>query len=117
MAEWTEPETPAPDPPPAPPGTRITVYWTELDEWFSGTLTSSRLEDADGGGKQRSSRVVYDKTGLWTRAKDKDLVYWHNLSDELWKVMGADDRDATASTTTRIPTHPPVTPLKGRRRT
>jgi hypothetical protein len=115
MDKWTEPEVVLePDPPPAPPGTRISVYWTEMDEWYTGTYTSSRLEEADGGGRQRSSRIVYDKAGLWTNAKDKDLVYWHNLSDEMWKLVEGGEEPATIQR--RGPTLPPVTPLKGRQR-
>jgi hypothetical protein len=116
LDRWEEPEKPQePDPPPVPPGTRIAIYWTDMDEWYAGTYTSSRIEPADGGGTQRSSRIVYDKTGLWTNATDRSMVYWHNLSDEIWKL--ADDQEEGPPTIHRKrPSLPPVTPLKGQKR-
>ena len=78
--------------PPAPsvlkPGDRLEIYWTELQQWYSCTFTSSRVEDADGGGKQRSSRVVYDAVGLWANCPPKALTYWHCLDDEQWRFAG-----------------------------
>ena len=88
--QWdTEPtHTTAAQPGPAPlaTGARIEVYWTELQEWFSGTFTSSRVEEADGGGQQRSSRIVYDATGPWASCSAKQLTYWHCLDDETWRL-------------------------------
>ena len=52
-----------PGAPPLTTGARVEVFGTEINEWFTGTFTSSRIENADGGGKQRSSRIVYDATG------------------------------------------------------
>ena len=72
--------------PPSPlrAGDRIAVYWTEMGEWYTGTFTSSRVEDSDIGGKQRASRVVYDAVGKWARCKAKASTYWHCLDDEQW---------------------------------
>ena len=44
------PTTPAKVPKaPLRPGERLSVYWTEMKEWYSGTFKSSRVEDADDG--------------------------------------------------------------------
>ena len=95
LERWNEGETqqaaekaPLPAPSVLKPGDKIEVYWTELQQWYGGTFTSSRLEDADGGGKQRSSRIVYDATGLWASCQAKDLTYWHCLDDEQWRIAG-----------------------------
>ena len=40
------------------------AYWTELDQWYTGTSTTSCVEAVDGGGKQRSSCIAYDSTGV-----------------------------------------------------
>ena len=61
------------------------VYWTELQDWYPGTFTSSRVEQSDDGGLQRASRIVYDATGPWARCNARDLTYWHCLDDEQWK--------------------------------
>ena len=66
-------------------GEKISVYWTELGEWYSGTYTGSRVEPADGGGTQRASRVVYDAVGLWASCSAKQLTYYHCLDDERWR--------------------------------
>jgi hypothetical protein len=86
---WDEEPAPA-APPPAPlkKGERLSVYWTELREWYSGTYKASRVEDADGGGKQRASCVVYDGTGPWAACSQGQLTYWHCLDDELWRAEG-----------------------------
>ena len=92
LERWDDAQPQSSAAPPAPsvlqPGDRIEVYWTDLKEWFCGTFTSSRIEDADGGGKQRSSRIVYDATGPWAQCTPKDLTYWHCLDDELWRSAG-----------------------------
>ena len=62
------------------------VFWTEINKWFTGTFTSSRIEDADGGSKQLSSRIVYDATGPWASCNAKQLTYWHCLDDEMWRL-------------------------------
>ena len=74
--------------PPAPlkPGTRITVYWTELRQWFNGTYTSSRVEASDDGGEQRASRIVYDAVGNWRHCQTAELTYYHCLDDETWAL-------------------------------
>ena len=83
-APTAPPEQPSPSP--LTTGARVEVFWTELNEWFKGTFTSSRVEDADGGGKQRSSRIVYDATGPWAACNAKQLTYWHCLDDEMWRL-------------------------------
>ena len=65
-------------------GDRVSIYWTETQQWFEGTFKTSRVEAADGGGKQRTSCVLYDATGLWARCTQKQLTYWHCLDDEQW---------------------------------
>ena len=88
LPAWEEPKTTqAAPPPPLKAGARVSVYWTELAEWYVGTYTSSRVEDADGGGKQRASRIVYDATGAWAACKQADLTYWHCLDDEQWEKI------------------------------
>ena len=84
--EQARPVAAQPSAPPLTAGTRVEVFWTEINEWFSGTFTSSRVEDADGGGKQRSSRIVYDATGPWASCNAKQLTYWHCLDDEMWRL-------------------------------
>ena len=83
--QWREttPQQEVP-PPPLKAGERLSVYWTEHQEWYVGTFTSSHIEKSDDGGRQRASRVVYDATGLWAKCKAADLIYWHCLDDELW---------------------------------
>ena len=84
---WTEHAAAAPSAPPRSslhPGDRVSIYWTDLEQWFQGTFTSSRVEDADGGGQQRASRIVYDATGPWAQCTPKQLTYWHCLDDEQW---------------------------------
>ena len=58
-----------------------------MDEWFKGTYKTSRIEPADGGGKQRSSCVVYDAQGLWAQCNQSQLTYWHCLDDEQWEPV------------------------------
>ena len=85
---WRAPSTPMtekPPPPPIKPQQRISVYWTDQREWFTGTFLRSRIEPSDDGGYQRASCVVYDATGIWSQCKEKDLTYWHCLDDELWR--------------------------------
>ena len=79
--------------PPAPQGkptlkvgTRVSVYWTDMDEWFEGTYQCCRMEAADGGGTQRASCIVYDATGPWASCSKKQSTFWHCLDDEQWKV-------------------------------
>ena len=56
-----------------------------MDEWFTATYKTSRVEDADGGGKQRACCVVYDAAGPWAQCTQAQLTYWHCLDDELWQ--------------------------------
>jgi hypothetical protein len=63
-------------------GTRISVYWTEMEEWYAGTLTSTRKEVGDDGRPQIASRVVYDAVAPWP-----SLSYWHCLDDEQWHEL------------------------------
>ena len=66
-------------------GTRVTVFWTDMDRWFDGTVQRSRLEEADGGGTQRATQIVYDPIDNWVTAKQ--LTYWHCLDDETWQHL------------------------------
>ena len=74
------------------------IYWTESQEWYTGTFTSSRVENADGGGQQRASRIVYDATGLWAKCSEAQLTYWHCLDDEQWQHAPATDTQPTHKT-------------------
>ena len=65
-------------------GSRLSVYWTERKDWFAGTYVDSRVEDADGGGKQRACCVVYDAVGQWAARNEKQRAFWHCLDDEQW---------------------------------
>ena len=87
---WTAPQaTPAEaSPPPCKAGDRVSVYWTELKQWYEGTFTKSIVENADSGGRQRSSRIVYDQVGLWANCTTAQLTYWHCLDDDLWHLCG-----------------------------
>jgi hypothetical protein len=75
--------TPTPPSNAVPNGTRVTVYWTEMDAWYDGVITSSRLEAGDDGAPQRATRVLYDATGPWR----KQLAYWHCLDVETWDAL------------------------------
>ena len=75
--------TARPPPPPIKANERISVYWTEMNEWYTGTFTSSRVEVGDDGELQRVSRVVYDAVGPWKAT----TVYWHCLDDERWQAV------------------------------
>ena len=68
-------------------GTKISVFWTEMQQWFTGTVTSSRLETGDDGQTQRATHIQYDKVGAWRTTKQ--LSHWHCLDDECWQP--ADD--------------------------
>ena len=65
-------------------GSRLSVYWTECKDWYAGTYTGSRVEDADGGGKQRACCVVYDAVGHWATRNEEQRTCWHCLDDEQW---------------------------------
>eukprot|EP00966_Prymnesium_polylepis_P118754 2744993-Prymnesium_polylepis.2 len=52
-----EPDVPTEPSPPFRNGTRISVYWTEMNEWYHGDVTSSRLETGDDGRPQRATRI------------------------------------------------------------
>ena len=91
--EGTKPErwraadvTPTVGPAPLKRGERLSVYWTEMNEWYEGTYVTSRVEDADGGGKQRSSCILYDAVGAWAQCTKSQLTYWHCLDDEQWEA-------------------------------
>ncbi|MDC0525696.1 site-specific integrase [bacterium] len=71
-------------PAPLKRGARVSVYWTDMKEWLTGTFATSRVEEADGGGKQRSCCIVYDPHGPWSTCNKRQLTYWHCLDDELW---------------------------------
>ena len=89
LERWDDATPPAAAPPPLlQAGERISVYWTELDEWFDGTFTSSRVEPSDDGGTQRAYRIVYDAVGPWSHCNAKQLTYYHCLDDEQWRYRG-----------------------------
>ena len=86
--EWTDVASPCEvSPAPLARNQRLSVYWTDMDKWFSGTYTTNRIEDADGGGKQRSCCIVYDAVGPWATCSRAQLTYWHCLDDERWEAM------------------------------
>ena len=90
LAGWEqhEPADRTPPPPPLVSGDKVSVYWTELKQWYTGTFTSSRVEASDDGGKQRASRIMYDATGPWAQCTAAALTYWHCLDDEQWHRAG-----------------------------
>ena len=81
------PVAPPPPPPAALPAVRqrIRVFWTDMDEWFSATVTSHRAE----GSGPRATRVVYDVTPQFPRAREN--VFWHDLSTERWEALPAQE--------------------------
>ena len=86
---WTDaaptPTTATVAPSPLKRGDRVSVYWTDLKAWYTGTFTSSQVEQADGGGSQRASRIVYDAIDAWAGCTTAQLTYWHCLDDEQWR--------------------------------
>ena len=85
-AEWREPPPPpAVDKAPLKRGERVSIFWTDMNEWFTGTFSTSRVEAADGGGQQRACCIVYDATGPWAACNKAQLTYWHCLDDEQWQ--------------------------------
>ena len=101
LASWDRspaPQTVAPSP--LKPGERVSIFWTEMDEWFDGTFRTSRIEPADGGGRQRSSCILYDAVGQWAQCNRSQLTYWHCLDDEQWKYA--------ETTNESQPTRPPA---------
>ena len=85
LDKWVdEPTVTTVAPSPLKTDDRVSVYWTDMSEWFEGTFRTSRVEDADGGGKQRTSCIVYDAKGPWEQCTQKQLTYWHCLDDEQW---------------------------------
>ena len=87
---WPDtPQAPTPAPAPLKRGERLSVYWTDHNEWYTATCKTTRVEDADGGGTQRATCVTYDATGPWTSCTARQLTYWHCLDDEQWKASAA----------------------------
>ena len=88
---WNQPPAPAKaNPAPVKRNDRVSVYWTEDEQWYVGTFTASRIEDADGGGTQRSCCIVYDAVGPWASCSRAQLTYWHCLDDERWERVQGD---------------------------
>ena len=86
LATWDRtPATRAVAPSPLRQGDRVSIFWTEMNEWYDGTFRTSRVEPADGGGNQRSSCILYDAVGEWAQCNRSQLTYWHCLDDEQWK--------------------------------
>ena len=75
-------------------GTRISVFWTEMNEWFVGTYQCSRVETSDNGDEQRASCVVYDATGPWAKCSRRNSTFWHCLDDEQWVLASATTNEA-----------------------
>ena len=65
-------------------GSRVSVFWTDMDTWFTGTVSQTRVEPADDGGSQRATQIIYDAVDNWTTARQ--LTYWHCLDDENWEA-------------------------------
>lgn len=61
-------------------GTRVSIYWTEMNAWYHGTVTSTRTEHGDDGKPQLATRILYDAVDSW-----RVLPYWHCLDDECWR--------------------------------
>ena len=95
LEKWGDdaPDTAAPPPPPLKPGARVSVYWTELRQWYTGTYTSSRVEKGDDGAPQRASRIVYDAVGTWSQCTAAQLTYYHLLDDEAWHECNDEAED------------------------
>ena len=72
--------------PPLRSGERVSIYWTEMREWYSGTFKTSKIEPADGGGKQRACCIVYDAVGAEASLSEAERTFWHCLDDELWRT-------------------------------
>ena len=89
LEQWTDEPAPTHVAPPAPlrRGARLSVYWTDMREWFTGTYKTSRIESADDGSKQRASCVVYDPVGPWAQCAARQLTFWHCLDDEQWEPL------------------------------
>ena len=58
-----------------------------MQEWYSGTYKTSRVEAADGGGSQRASCIVYDAVGTEAQCTQAQLTFWHCLDDEQWRPL------------------------------
>ena len=87
LEAWTEPTAATRGDVEAAPlkaGERLSVYWTDMQEWYPGTYKCSRVETGDDGARQRSSCILYDAVGAWAKCSKTDLTYWHCLSDEIW---------------------------------
>ena len=67
-------------------GTRIQVYWTEEQQWYTATATRWQWEEGDDGQRQRATHLVYDAVGAWPETK-----LWHCLDDVTWRTIGADE--------------------------
>ena len=105
LKQWEPEAEQEAGPAPRKKNQRLKVYWTDMDEWFSGTFRTSRVEDAGGGDKQRSSCVVYDAAGPWVRCNEQQLTYWHCLGDEQWQPL-----DTAGVLSSDCPTTPQTAP-------
>ena len=76
---------------PPPRGTQIEVYWTDMQTWYAGTVTSHRR---DSDGTTVVSRVQYEPTGPWQRPRD--LSYWHDLLHTEWRLAANRPHQAAA---------------------
>ena len=64
-------------------GARISVYWTEMDEWYEATHLSTRKVRDENGETVHESHVQYDAVGEWKTT----TKYWHRLADEEWETI------------------------------
>jgi membrane-bound inhibitor of C-type lysozyme len=88
LTHWSQtPQATQVSPSPLKRGDRLSVYWTDMNEWYDGTFQCSQVEAADDGGRQRSSCVVYDAKGDEASLTRRKLTYWHCLDDEQWRPL------------------------------
>ena len=71
QAEGTTSSTPRRAARPAK-GQRIRVFWTDMNAWYSGTVTHLR---------GRLTRVLYDAAAGWP-----SQLFFHELTDERWEL-------------------------------
>ena len=76
------PEQPNTPTPPLAKGTRVSVFWTDMGEWYHGTVTSSRIDATEDGDRYRATRIQYDPVGKW-----RTDYYWHSLDDERYDIL------------------------------
>ena len=68
-------------PPLVAPRTRVTVYWTEMGQWFAGTVTSTKAGLSSDGRHARLYRVLYDST-----AQFPSTAFYHDFKEVTWRL-------------------------------